>query len=115
MTSKHRLSPPGVAAAVALVLAVVVLKPDHWVLAADTGTDPAHSLITMAQARFGVLTDAELRMLRAAPTRALAWASKSQDPDDPLNDLRKAESWAKSAQSGPSCLPGCCPIHKLRS
>jgi hypothetical protein len=49
----------------------------------------------MAQARFGVLSDAELKMLRAAPTRQLAWASKSEDPDDPLNDLAKAESWGR--------------------
>jgi hypothetical protein len=95
ITSKHRLSPPGVAAALGVLLALVLLKPGHWVLAANSDKDPARSLITMAQARFGVLTDAELRMLRAAPTRELAWASKSQDPDDPLNDLAKAESWGK--------------------
>jgi hypothetical protein len=34
-------------------------------------------------------------MLRTAPTRELAWASKSQDPDDPLNDAAKAKSWGK--------------------
>jgi hypothetical protein len=61
---------------------------------AATG-DAAQSLVEMAQARFGALTDAELRLLRAAPTRRLAWASKSEDPDDPLNDLAKAESWGK--------------------
>jgi len=49
----------------------------------------------MAQARFGALTDAELRMLRAAPTRQLAWASKSEDPEAKINDLAKAESWGK--------------------
>jgi hypothetical protein len=49
----------------------------------------------MAQARFGGLTDAELRMLHAAPTRELAWASKIEDPEDPLNDASKAESWGK--------------------
>jgi hypothetical protein len=49
----------------------------------------------MAQAQFGSLSDAELRMLRAAPTRQLAWASKSEDPDDQLNDVAKAESWGR--------------------
>ncbi|MBV8453972.1 MAG: hypothetical protein JOZ29_17115 [Deltaproteobacteria bacterium] len=49
----------------------------------------------MAEARFGTLTDAELRMLRTAPTRKLAWASRSEDPEDPLNDLAKAGTWGK--------------------
>ena len=44
---------------------------------------PAVALAKMAQARFGVLTDAESRMLRAAPTRELAWASSVEDPDAP--------------------------------
>jgi hypothetical protein len=57
--------------------------------------DPAQTLTTMAQARFGSLTDAELMMLRAAPTRQLAWASKSDDPENPLNDPAKAETWGK--------------------
>jgi hypothetical protein len=64
---------------------------------AQNGTTDEHaqSLIKMAQARFGGLSDAELKLLRAAPTRQLAWASKSEDPEDRLNDLAKAESWGK--------------------
>ncbi len=34
-------------------------------------------------------------MLRAAPTRQLAWASKIEDPDDPVNDPAKAETWGR--------------------
>src|SRR5262249_11789834 len=34
-------------------------------------------------------------MLRAAPTRHLAWASRIEDPEDPVNDVAKAESWGK--------------------
>jgi hypothetical protein len=55
----------------------------------------AQWLIRRAQLRFGSLSEAELRMLGAAPTRQLAWASAKQDPDDKLNDLAKAESWGK--------------------
>ena len=56
---------------------------------------PAELLIKMAQARFSALTKAELKLLRAAPTPVLAWASENQDPDDPINNLAKAESWGK--------------------
>ena len=55
----------------------------------------AESLIKTAEARFGTLTDAEIRMLGAAPTRRLAWASKIEDPGNQVNDLGKAESWGK--------------------
>jgi len=67
------------------VLAVVAftLSP---LSSAQSGSAPdgAKPLVKMAQIRFGTLTEAELTMLRAAPTRKLAWASKSEDPDDPV-------------------------------
>jgi hypothetical protein len=78
---------------VLVTLALIITSNDRVLAASDK--DPAQVLITMAQARFGALTDAELKMLHAAPTRELAWASKSEDPDDPLNDVAKAESWGK--------------------
>lgn len=78
------------------VLAVVAftLSP---LSSAQSGSAPdgAKPLLKMAQMRFGTLTGAELTMLRAAPTRKLAWASKSEDPDDPFNDAAKAEAWGK--------------------
>jgi hypothetical protein len=78
------------------MLAVVLLTLGAVALAQSRATiDPAKSLTEMAQARFGALTDAELKMLRAAPTRQLAWASSSEDPADPLNDVTKAEKWGK--------------------
>jgi hypothetical protein len=77
------------------VMAVTALAVCALAFARNGPNDPAESLIKMAQARFGVLTEAELRMLRAAPTRELAWASNSDDPDEPLNDLAKAENWGK--------------------
>jgi hypothetical protein len=73
---------------------IVIISASSRVLAAAQ-TDPAQMLTAMAQPRFGVLTDAESKMLRAAPTRELAWASKSEDPDDRVNDPAKAENWGK--------------------
>ena len=83
-------------AATLLVFAALALA-GYAFASAQNGSmgDPAGSLIKMAEERFGTLTDAELRMLRAAPTRKLAWASKSEDPEDPLNDVSKAETWGK--------------------
>lgn len=83
-------------AAALFVYGVVALAicPFAYALNGSIG-DPAESLIRMAEERFGTLTDAELKMLRAAPTRNLAWASKSEDPEDPLNDVAKAGSWGK--------------------
>ena len=95
MTPKHRLSPLKVAIGVGAIFALVLLMYSDQVLADNSDQDAVRVLTTMAQARFGALTDAELRMLRAAPTRELAWASKIEDPEDPLNDVAKAESWGK--------------------
>src|SRR5215469_5990366 len=95
MTPKHRLSPLKVAIGVGAIFALVLLMYSDQVLADNSDQEAVRVLTTMAQARFGALTDAELRMLRAAPTRELAWASKIEDPEDPLNDVAKAESWGK--------------------
>jgi hypothetical protein len=79
----------GVFAAVALAVCAFASAQQ------GSSSDPADSLIEMAQARFGALTEAELTMLRAAPNRRLAWVSKKEDPDDPLNNVAKAEAWGK--------------------
>src|SRR5580700_989853 len=71
-------------------------------LAALTGTVSAFqnqqtidgvALERMARAEFGNLSAAELRMLHTAPTREMAWASPSQDPDAAINDPAKASTW----------------------
>ena len=51
------------------------------------------TLERMARAEFGDLSAAEVRMLHIAPTRDIAWASTSQNPDDPINDPAKAAVW----------------------
>src|SRR5215472_2597650 len=87
--TKFRVSHRTVAIDVSLWFALLLLAASR-VLAAASSSDPAQILITMAQARFGALSEAELTMLRRAPSRQLAWASKSEDPDDPINDVAKA-------------------------
>jgi hypothetical protein len=82
--------------AAALVLASVILWLCAPISARDTSSDDAaESLIKLAHVRFGDLTNAELILLRAAPRRPLTWVLKSDDPDDPVNDLAKAENWDK--------------------
>ena len=94
MGKADRLSPR--TAATLLVFGAVAFAVHAFASAQnELMRDPAESLIKMAGERFGNFTDAELRMLRAAPTRELAWASKSEDPEDPLNDVAKAETWGK--------------------
>jgi hypothetical protein len=56
---------------------------------------PADTLERMARAAFGDLSTAELRLVRTAPTRDVAWASPAQNPDEPVNDLAKADTWGK--------------------
>ncbi|MGH7840910.1 MAG: hypothetical protein ACREQT_05245 [Candidatus Binataceae bacterium] len=51
------------------------------------------ALERMARAQFGDLSAAELQMLRMAPTRGVAWASPSQDPNAPINDPAKSAAW----------------------
>jgi hypothetical protein len=94
MMPKDRLSRLKVAAGAGILCALAfIIAPNDRVVAA--AADPAQLLVSMAQARFGALTDAELAVLRAAPARELVWTSKSKDPDDPLNNVAKAESWGK--------------------
>ena len=53
----------------------------------------AATLEQLARGEFGALSDAEVRMLHTAPTREIAWASPSQDPNAPVNDPAKAGAW----------------------
>ncbi|HLW71595.1 MAG TPA: hypothetical protein VKS22_13360 [Candidatus Binataceae bacterium] len=81
---------PGRAAAVLLLLVVFT------VTAYSLENQQAAAGITlerMARAQFGTLSAAEVVMLHTAPTRAVAWASPSQDPNAPINDPSKAASW----------------------
>ncbi|MBV8771224.1 MAG: hypothetical protein JO166_02670 [Deltaproteobacteria bacterium] len=78
-----------------LLTAVALVVCASGSVQSGSAQNSAKTLIKTAKARFGVLTDAEIRMLGAAPTRRLAWASTVEDPDDKVNDAAKAESWGK--------------------
>lgn len=82
--------------AVAIVTLAVMLTP--WPVQADAGSrqgQAADTLERMAREAFGDLSEAELRTIRTAPTRDIAWTSPVQDPDAPINDPAKAANWGK--------------------
>src|ERR1700728_1678671 len=53
----------------------------------------ADLLERIARERFGNLSVAELKLVRHAPYRELAWSSPSDDPDNPLNNPAHGKSW----------------------
>jgi hypothetical protein len=56
-------------------------------------TAAAAALERMARAQFGDLSAAEIVVLHLAPTREIAWASPSHDPNAAINDPAKANKW----------------------
>jgi hypothetical protein len=83
-------------AASVIVLLVAMLRAQRAYAASGSPQAAAsEALLRMARAAFGDLSDAELRMMRTAPTRELAWASLVEDPDAAINDPAKAQAWGK--------------------
>ena len=80
-------------------LAIVAIALTAWMLAARPARASrqqemaAATLEQLARGEFGALSDAERRMLHAAPTRDAAWTSPSSDLDAPVNDPAKAAAW----------------------
>jgi hypothetical protein len=60
---------------------------------AEDSRRPVDDLEALAQARFPELTQAELKLLRAAPKGEAAFCGPSAKDDDPANDPAKAEEW----------------------
>ena len=61
---------------------------------ASSVPSPAQRLEELAYARFGpTLSDAELKMIRTAALRNVAWVGPSDDPDDPSNDPSVGGTW----------------------
>jgi hypothetical protein len=54
---------------------------------------PVDDLEALARARFGALSQAEQKLLRAAPKGEVAWCGPSAKDDDPANDPAKADEW----------------------
>jgi hypothetical protein len=55
-------------------------------------------LVASAQARFPDLSQAELKLLRAAPKGEVAWCGPSPNDDDPANDPAKADEWGRERE-----------------
>jgi hypothetical protein len=53
----------------------------------------AAALERLARANFGSLDDAELKLVHAAPQRALMWAGSNNDANSPINDPSNAAHW----------------------
>ncbi|MGD0074887.1 MAG: hypothetical protein ABSD31_11180 [Candidatus Binataceae bacterium] len=53
----------------------------------------ADILEKIAADNFGAMTEAEHRLVRAAPFRDLPWLGPSADPNNPANDVTKAATW----------------------
>ncbi|HTT75978.1 MAG TPA: hypothetical protein VMF50_08360, partial [Candidatus Binataceae bacterium] len=93
------------AAAAGLILAILICAAKTALAASVSSasppnpqqTDPraaaADLLEQMARDRFGNLSAAELRLVRRAPYRELAWSGPSDDPDNPLNNPAHGKSW----------------------
>jgi hypothetical protein len=54
---------------------------------------PSERIASLAQARFGRLSAAELAIVRSAPRRELAWVGPDDNPDNPANDPTHGEDW----------------------
>lgn len=56
------------------------------------------NLEALARTRFGTVTAAELKLVRAAPSGEIAWCGPSQRDDDPRNDPSQADTWNRERQ-----------------
>lgn len=64
---------------------------------ADRGAEAAGAALErMARANFGALSEAELKLVHAAPRRALLWVGPTNDINSPANDPAHAEQWGPS-------------------
>jgi hypothetical protein len=62
-------------------------------MVAEGSQRPVDDLEALAEAHFGPLSQAELKLLRAAPKGEAAFCGPSAKDDDPDNDPAKADEW----------------------
>jgi sRNA-binding regulator protein Hfq len=67
-------------------------------MVAEGSQRPVDDLEGQAQACFGELTQAELKLLRAAPKGEVAFCGPSAKNDDPANDPAKADEWGSGRE-----------------
>jgi hypothetical protein len=65
---------------------------------AEGSGPPVDDLEALAQARSAPLSQAELKLLRAAPKGEVAWCGPSAKDDDPANDPAKADEWGRERE-----------------
>src|SRR5215469_1592021 len=67
-------------------------------MAGDDLQGPGGSIEQLVRARFGNLSAAELKLVRAAPNGEIAYCGPSHDDNDPHNDPGKADQWGPERQ-----------------
>ena len=77
----------------------------HYPCSAAAPKTPAQQperIATLARARFGPLSAAELTVVRSAPRRELAWVGPDANPDNPANDPTHGKDWGpeRSVRAG---------------
>jgi len=81
----------------------------------QTPEEAAQDLLRLATTRFGQLSEAEAKLLRAAPKGQWAACGPSADFDDPSNDPAKADDWGPERQVRAELIRWLCTDREVAS
>ena len=84
-------------------------------MVAEGSQRPVDDLEGRAQARFPELSQAELKLLRAAPKGEAAFCGPSAKDDDPANDPAKADEWGPEREIRADLIRWLCVDHDAAS